>query len=216
MTLRALAPRGLSCSGGVIPMDATLPYAAEAAAVAGARDKRRREFAAGRFYARQAMWALGVAPQPLPVLPSRAPAWPEGVVGSVAHTDTWCAAAVGRGDAFLGVGLDAEVAAPLSPDVAALVCSAAELRGLPAGPGVPSELPTWVFAAKEAFYKLYHPHVGQFLEFGDVQVQLDLGQQSFLAELRPDLPPFEGRHALPGRIATAGGLILALITWPAA
>lgn len=207
--LRDLAPPGLSCAGGPIPDDAVLPYAVEARAVAGARDKRRREFAAGRLYARQAMAALGVAAQPVAMLPSRAPAWPEGIVGSLAHTDTWCVAAVGRNDDFLGVGLDAEIAAPLSQDVAALVCSADELRALP------DDLTAWVFAAKEAFYKLYHPRVACFLEFDDVRVQLDVSRQRFQASLRPGLPAFEGCHTLSGRITAAGGLVLALMTWPA-
>lgn len=208
--LRALAPPGLSCAGGAIPVDVVLPYAIEARAVTDARDKRRREFAAGRLYARQAMAALGVPPQPVAVLPSRAPAWPEGVVGSLAHTDAWCFAAVGRSDEFLGVGLDAEVAAPLSDEVAALVCSADERRALSA------DLIAWAFAAKEAFYKLYHPRVARFLEFSDVRVQIDVPRQRFQASLRPDLPAFDGCHVFPGRITTAGGLVLALMTWPAA
>lgn len=212
--LRALAPDGLCCAGGEITGHAPPLHAAEAAAIAGAVPKRQREFAAGRHFARLAMAELGFAALSLPVSASRAPVWPPLLVGSIAHTDTWCAAAVGRRDAFVGVGLDAEPAVPLPGGVADLVCSPAELSRLPTGPGR-EILPTWVFAAKEAVYKLYHPRVGTFLEFFDVQLTLDLAGEAFVAELRPGVPAFEGSRRLTGRIRSASGLILALATWPA-
>src|SRR4051794_1747725 len=60
-------------------------YLGEAAVMARAVDKRRREFTAVRSCARRAMEKLGVPPQP--VLPGKrgAPGWPDGLAGSMTH-----------------------------------------------------------------------------------------------------------------------------------
>ncbi|MBW2215557.1 MAG: hypothetical protein JRF48_14335 [Deltaproteobacteria bacterium] len=55
------------------------------------------QFTAGRVCSRIALGRLGVAAT-TPVLrgEDRAPIWPPGFVGTITHTDTWCAAAVAR------------------------------------------------------------------------------------------------------------------------
>jgi len=69
---------------------------------------RQREFAAGRACARRAMRELGVPGGPVLRGLRRAPLFPDGVVGSITHTNGFCAAAVARSASFAGVGLDAE------------------------------------------------------------------------------------------------------------
>src|SRR4051812_37543143 len=66
----------------------------EAAAVAGAAERRRREFAAVRACARTALAALGVPPVAVPpdvaaeqAWARRAPGWPEGGTGGMTHCD---------------------------------------------------------------------------------------------------------------------------------
>src|SRR5438045_3856440 len=66
----------------------------EAIAVERAVARRRRDFSAGRWCARQALAALGISPVAIPVGPNREPRWPAGVVGSIAHSHSHCAAVV--------------------------------------------------------------------------------------------------------------------------
>lgn len=176
--------------------------------VAGAVPRRRREFTAGRNCARAALRALGVQAGAIGVGVRRAPRFPDGISGSITHTDGYCAASVIRRGAVLSIGIDAECKAALGEDVAALVLrddERARLRRLPGGAGA-SHWGTLVFSAKEAFYKAYFQLCQIELEFADASVELDPGQMSFSLRLwRRDLPDyfrqrrFEGRFGIDGR-----------------
>src|SRR5207245_224467 len=97
-----------------LPDDAPL-LPAEAAVVAAVAPRRRREFAAGRWCARQALVRLGIEGFALLPSPDRAPRWPPGIVGSISHTSDYCVAVVARQRDFLGVGVDAEPDEPIDP-----------------------------------------------------------------------------------------------------
>ncbi|MDH4281639.1 MAG: hypothetical protein OEV36_03210, partial [Myxococcales bacterium] len=87
---------------------------AEQEAVAGAAQTRIEQFTAGRLCSRIALNRLGVAvATPIPRGEDRAPIWPKGFVGSITHTDSWCAAAVARAEDFRSIGIDLEPATPL-------------------------------------------------------------------------------------------------------
>jgi len=146
-------------------------FPAEEAAVAKAVARRRREFAAGRACARAALERLGAQAGAIPRGPDRAPVWPGGHVGSIAHCDGFCAAVVARPGTARSLGLDAEAAAPLAPDMAAHVCRPEELARFAALPDpVGSSWPKLAFSAKEAFYKCYFPIARTYLGFEDVSV----------------------------------------------
>jgi 4'-phosphopantetheinyl transferase EntD len=190
----------------------------EAACVRRAVPKRRREFTAGRLCARAALARLGAPAGPLLVGPSRVPLWPAGYVGSISHCRDFCAAAVARRDAVLGLGLDVEGSEPLEPELLARICTPderARQAGAPARPGAP-DAGKLVFSAKESFYKCYFPLAGAFLGFQDVEVELDLAARSFLAHLRrPDAPSAAGRRELAGRLAWDARYVYAGVSLPA-
>src|SRR5260370_38373827 len=107
--LEAIVPGGLYVAesfGDAGAAGALFP--AEEAAVAGAAQKRRREFAAVRACARRALTSAGFEPGPVPRGSSGAPVWPPGVVGSMTHCDGYRACAIGRADAYAAIGIDAE------------------------------------------------------------------------------------------------------------
>ncbi len=137
-------------------------------AVAKARAARRSEFAAGRASARHALSKLGGPAVALPVGPGRAPVWPEGFVGSITHTDDFCAAVLAL-QLWLRskrLGLDAESAEPLTPGVERLVCSAADYPAFADGTGLQAVAwPKVIFSIKEAFYKCQYPLTRRFLNF---------------------------------------------------
>ena len=178
----------------------------EAVAIERAVDKRRRHYAAGRILARRLLGELGTDPGFALVRgDDGAPQWPAGIVGTISHTSRLAAVAVARRSDVRGLGLDVESDAPVSPEVEHMVCTPAE-RGLPPA------LVKVVFAAKEAVYKAQYPLTGARLGFADVRVELDVEEGRFVATLLVAAGSFAVGAALPGRFATADGLVATSVT----
>jgi 4'-phosphopantetheinyl transferase EntD len=177
----------------------------ELACVRHAVDRRRAQFATGRACARRALAQLGLPEAPLTVGLGGAPQWPSGVVGSITHTSQYCAAVVKRSPPWRAVGLDAEELRPLDEGTRALIMTEAESRWL-------SRLALQeqnghallLFSAKEAYYKLQHPLTHRFLDFSEVEIEVDLRAGSFrvsepghgLGELGPVVGRFTFRSGM--------------------
>jgi 4'-phosphopantetheinyl transferase EntD len=183
-------------------------FAVERETVAQAVEKRRREFAAGRAYARAALEGLGCPPQPIPVAPDRQAVWPEGYVGSISHTDRLCAAIVGQAAAYAGLGVDLEHDAPLKDELRHMICRPEERTG-PGLAGVDGA--KLLFVAKEAVFKAYYPATRAFLEFHDVAVAFDAAAQSFEARLVADKPAAAGMRRFSGRFGRVDGHLVAVV-----
>jgi 4'-phosphopantetheinyl transferase EntD len=201
--IAAHAPPGTAVAEGPIADGAPFD-AAEAAAIAPAVERRRREFLTGRALARAALARLGCPPCSIPVGESRAPVWPDGFLGSISHSRSHCVAHVARSRDLLAVGIDIEAEAPLAPGLAALICRPDETGE---APGLDPVLAR--FAAKEAFYKAYFPVARRFLDFHDVRV--DLAEGRFVAELVADKPALGARRTFEGRIARLAGHTVAAL-----
>ncbi|MGW1721678.1 4'-phosphopantetheinyl transferase family protein [Streptomyces sp. NPDC002306] len=198
-------------------------YPEEAAVVAQAVAKRRREFAVVRSCARRAMEKLGVPPQP--VLPGErgAPRWPAGLTGSMTHCDGYCAAALVRAGDLASLGIDAEPHQPLPEGVLPAVSLPTEeerLRRLTA------EHPEvhWdrlLFSAKESVYKAWFPLTGQWLEFTEADIDLRITpggppRGTLRAELLVPGPVLGGhrlRH-FEGRWTVQRGLVATAVVVP--
>ncbi len=194
----------------------------EEAWIGRAMPKRRREFAAGRWCARQALARLGLADVPLPPGPDRLPRWPVGIVGSIAHSDTLCIAAVAWRRWVQALGVDAEPWQPLEGELWPLICTSAELAWLMWQPAsLRGYLARALFSAKEAAYKCQYPLTGTLLDFPDLEVALDLPGGRFTVTFRRSLgagfPTGTGLHGAlllhAGHIVT--GLALRPRTVPA-
>lgn len=145
-------------------------------------DKRRAEFAAGRYCARQAMLKLGDGEVAITMDGERSPIWPGGLVGSITHSGGYAAAAVARRKEFAGVGIDIEAMRPLEPAVVQRITTSTERHWLAtARPGVP--WPLMLFSAKESLHKLLHPLTGITLGFRDAELQAE-GERRFLLRFR--------------------------------
>ncbi|OGV84251.1 MAG: hypothetical protein A2340_16005 [Lentisphaerae bacterium RIFOXYB12_FULL_60_10] len=161
----------------------------EAEHIRRAVDKRRREFCAGRILARQALCRLGLTqPGALPVREDRVPEWPAGFLGSIAHTDRFCACAVARRAAIRSVGIDLETCGQVKPELWDQLFCAAEKEKLLAVEDKQLFLATLMFCAKEAFYKLQYTLTSAWLGFTDVTVVVD-GQDRLM------VTPAEGTPA---------------------
>jgi 4'-phosphopantetheinyl transferase EntD len=155
----------------------------EAAAVAGAAERRRREFAAVRACARAALVALGVPPVAVPpdvgaeqAWARRAPVWPQGVTGSMTHCDGYRAAAVTRLDVLAAVGVDAEPHDRL-PDGVQHRVTLGEERAMLAALTAERDDIAWdrvLFSAKESVFKAWFPLAQRWLGFEECRVELDV------------------------------------------
>lgn len=184
-------------------------FGAEATQLAHAREPRRREFATGRACAREALAALGVTRSPLPIGPGRAPVWPDRVVGSITHTKTYCAAAVATREAFLGIGIDAEISARIARNEWRQLFTPEETSWLAAQPvHLQPDLAMSMFCAKEAFFKCQFPLTGGWLDFTDISVRLE----GVCYEVRANRPlpiermaprPFVGMHGKTNDLVAA-------------
>jgi 4'-phosphopantetheinyl transferase EntD len=211
--IRALFPPGVCVAIGPNDDDEVTLHPEEAELARTMGPARRREFAAGRGCARRAIAELGVPGGPVLRGLRRAPSFPDGVVGAITHTNGFCAAAVARGDAFAGVGLDAERDEAISERAAARICAPGELAALRALSGrTPESWAAIVFSAKETLYKAYFPLTGFFIGFRDALVALfpdsaDAGR--FEARLlRRDAPDAAGQRRFAGRYACDGARVI--------
>jgi 4'-phosphopantetheinyl transferase EntD len=189
------------------PCAALLP--AEALSIAGAVPHRRREFTAGRAAARLALAGLGFPARPIPSGHDRAPIWPEGIVGSVAHTATVAVAATARAATARSLGIDAEPAVPLPPPLMDTVCTAPELAWLAAEPAARRGLlATLIFSAKECAYKAQYPLTRTLCGFDAMRVEIDLAAGAWRALFLRPVSPFAAGDAIAGRFLLDRGLIL--------
>jgi 4'-phosphopantetheinyl transferase EntD len=140
----------------------------EAVCFQGAVSKVRRQAGAARIVARQLLSRLNYNDVGIAKTSSGAPLWPAGIVGSLAHEERVALAAVARKGDFLSLGVDIESAEELPEDLVGIIATSTErsrygqlfLRG------------RQLFAAKEAVYKAIFPLDQCFLDFHDIEVEL--------------------------------------------
>jgi 4'-phosphopantetheinyl transferase EntD len=190
--------------------DALLP--AESAALGEVRDRRRRDFAAGRHCARRALARVGVPPQPILSGPDREPRWPDGLVGSITHCDGYAAAAVARRADVAALGIDAEPHDALPDGVLRLVAGEAE-RSWIASADAGTCWDRVLFSAKESVFKAWFPLAGRWLGFRDAVVSFTPRSGRFRAELVA--PPAEvgigSLTGFDGRFMVRDGLVLTAV-----
>lgn len=211
--IEAILPAGVVCAeareGEPPPL-----HPEEEALVSRAVAKRRREFAAGRACAREALGALGVPPAPILSGARGEPLWPEGIVGSITHCDGYRACAAARQREMLSVAIDAEPHAPLPEGLLPDIARPEERPHLAelarADPAIHWD--KLLFSAKESVYKAWYPLAERWLGFEDAVLSIDPNAGTFSARLlvggslagEARLGGFEGRWAVgDGLVATA-------------
>ena len=164
-------------------------YPEEECVVAGAVEKRQRDFALGRTCAHTALARMERDAGPIARADDGAPVWPAGIVGSITHTQGY-AAAVAAAAGFAGLGVDAERIGGVTQDLWPRLFDKDERDDLARQPD-PSRLATILFSAKEACHKAGRERV---LRFHDLRVTL--GENTFTAQRGTET--FEGRYGAQG------------------
>ena len=132
--------------------------------------KRVREFTAGRHIARRAMRQMNVAASSITVAKNRCPVWPDGIVGSISHTDDIVGVALARAQDYVSIGFDIEVGRAVKPELWDMVLTDDEKDNIDLN--AEPELATLVFSCKESVYKAVYPLIGEFLEFRDIEISI--------------------------------------------
>lgn len=164
--------------------------------------RRRIEFAAGRWCAREALRTLDdrVANLDVGIGAQREPLFPAGVVGAITHGGGLAAAAVARARDVRGVGVD------IAPWISDEALASVEQTVLVAGEGERlceqagwsrARVATAVFSAKETLFKCLFPTVGRYFDFADAEI-VELAPDRFTARVRVSL----AREILAGAVYT--------------
>lgn len=185
----------------------------EAGHVARAIDKRRREFAAGRKLARSGMQELGVAGEP-PLVPGedRVPIWPNGVVGTITHTENWAIAAVAWEHEVRELGVDVEQDSPMREPIWRRICRPDEQRWVESLDATDRGL--WgkvIFSAKECAYKAQYIYSRTFLDFYAMEISVETHRDRFSARFCVDAGPYRVGDCLEGEFRIQSGLIVTAI-----
>jgi 4'-phosphopantetheinyl transferase EntD len=195
--MASLLPAGVVTAAAYEPEWETSLLEAEEPFVAGATDRRRREFAAGRNCARRALAHLGVLDFPILAGEAREPLWPVGITGSITHGAGYCAAALAPIARVRSLGIDVAPNVPLPGEVHDLTCTPGELGRMTALAEL--DVPMLLFSAKESVYKAWYQIVGTWLDYLEVDVELDLRKGAFSARVLS--PAAAGREGLPSSLA---------------
>jgi 4'-phosphopantetheinyl transferase EntD len=171
----------------------------ETTALGDVVDKRRWEFAAARALVREGLARFfGLHGFDLLNAEDRSPIWPEGVQGSISHSDTsvWVALV----DASFGtVGIDGEGRDELARDLWHLTLRDEEvacLESLP--PSIRGRRALLLFCAKEALYKAQYPRSGSFM--GYMALRVEIGKKGSLrCTFQQAVGPFEKGFVAHGR-----------------
>lgn len=158
---------------------------------------RRAEFSTGRWCAREAMNAVGVAPVPIPVGPRHGSLWPVEVAGSISHAGGICAAVVGLSRRYGGIGIDlVEIASavPVIEAAEAILISEPERVLPPTVAGVDSRVLR--FSAKESVIKVVSRDADRWIEFTEIGIRLT--NSRFEALVSGFKAPIEGWWAVCG------------------
>ena len=147
--------------------------------------KRRETFRMGRSAAHRALQALDADTQPILAGPLRDPRWPDGILGSISHTDDVGMALVAPADETDGVGIDIERRRD-APELVGQVLRPEELGWIEDRPADQRpDLVMAVFSAKETIFKAFFPRVRVF--FGFEAASLEPIHDGFRARLVIDL-----------------------------
>ncbi|MBB5884435.1 phosphopantheteinyl transferase, albicidin synthetase [Xanthomonas sp. LMG 8992] len=165
------------------------------ASIARSVRKRQAEYLAGRRAALAALRDAGSTATDLPIGADRAPAWPDGFLGSLSHTDGLAVAiALPASAGARGIGLDVErvVAEDQLEAIRSVALDASDCAALAALAhvrGWPYAL-TLGFSAKESFYKAAAATVGRFFDFDALRIEgCDPGSGSVDTRIATPLAP---------------------------
>jgi 4'-phosphopantetheinyl transferase EntD len=170
-------------------------YEDERVLVENAVPRRQFEFATGRMLAAEGLRQFNIPAAAIPQGAMKEPIWPHGVMGSISHTTDVCMLAMASSNDYEGLGIDLETRPAEFSELERMILRQDERRHRESGGLDRDDRVRLVFSAKESVYKAIHAHVGRFVDFQEVRIELSRDQDRFTASA-PDDPQLD---ALVGR-----------------
>jgi len=164
------------------------------------------DLARGRAAAAEALREIGAPAVEIPTGPDRAPVWPAGIVGSIAHTADVAIAVTASSCSFRALGIDFESSERrIDARTTRRICTEEE-KGRFDEPRMLLAL----FCAKEATYKALAPLGAPRLGFKDVAFT-PLPEGMLLGRLCGEPPSDQVPRAFAARYAVAEGFVIAAV-----
>ena len=177
-------------------------------------DKRKIDFITGRLCVAQALSALDpkrVWP-PVTMGLDRLPLWPEGIVGSITHTEGFTSACVALATDFDSVGIDAEKIMPLAQaeKIRKAISFESEIKLMQSDGFELAAALSLIFSAKESLFKCLYPLVQINFGFLDAELSsLDTGKEIFSIQLLRELSGKFGKGTtISGNFTMSESLVL--------
>ena len=125
---------------------------------------------------------MNVRKSSIPADENRCPRWPEGIVGSISHTDDTAGVALARTRDYLSLGFDIEARGAVTAELRDMVLTKREQAQIESYSD--PDFATLIFSCKESIYKAVYPLAGEFLEFHDIEI--NFADEGFTAECTGD------------------------------
>ena len=137
--------------------------------------KRRNEFIAGRILAHNALEQLNIYGFDILTGNNREPIWPKGIIGSISHNNSFVCAAVTTSDYYKGIGIDVEEDEVIQVSQHNIIFTKNELLWIERQQNSAQEnIHKIIFSAKESLYKCIYPFVKKYIDFKQVEMEIDL------------------------------------------
>lgn len=186
-------------------VEVLLPGESEIAA--GYGSKRLTDFCTGRYCLRSCTNIFGFSGEIL-IGERGMPVLPPGIVGTVSHSKVLSGAVAASANDFQSVGLDIESNGRINRDMWHLLFNDEEsgfLNTLSSEDQVLTA--TKYFSAKEAFYKMQFPITGTYLDFHDVEMLPEQGDNLSVI-LLSDAGPFKKGRQFEVNVKVSGNEII--------
>lgn len=152
--------------------------------------KRQAEYFAGRYLAAEAMASYDIHHFKLIADANRCPLWPNSLVGSITHTNTYAACITANKADIAAIGIDAQdiLNDERAERLQSRIIDSAEARiisqsDLSAALGL-----SLCFSAKEAIYKALYPRIQQYFGFNAAKLHsIDTAANTFSFRFDPAL-----------------------------
>jgi 4'-phosphopantetheinyl transferase EntD len=174
-------------------------------------EKRQRDFRLGRAAARAAILGTGYpCTEAPPILrgESREPLWPVGLVGSIAHCDSYGVAAVAWQQDVPAVGVDIQLIEERYTD--ALIARFAdpdEFEWIKSDPRLKTERAVRLFSAKESVFKALYPLRRVWFAFDVAHLSPTESEDVFMVSVRLPALSTQSIELQVGSVFYAGHII---------
>lgn len=154
--------------------------------------KRKAEFLAGRYCAKQSLVSFQCTDVDIPIGQYRDPLWPPQIVGSISHTNTDAIAVTALQTDFRGIGIDLEheIDTETFAHVYQQIIFAEERDIILQTPQSleQRQLLTLAFSAKESFFKAAFAEVNSYFDFSRLAIsRIDMNNQMLMMHVTDSL-----------------------------